>query len=456
MSRKKTRFSDATVRVRNNKTKEDGIINKVTNIRQTNNGPLVQPRTVTGFAGPSIAAASSTYMPMGTSNDWPKLAGLRFAPSAWAKLLHMLHSSSDEVGMWGISDATQLLLIREVRLVKQRVSMASTKFDDDAVADYLLDCGAEGIGPERCGRIWIHTHPGSGVTPSGTDETTFLECLGPCHWGVMMVVGRGHETYARLRFNVGPGFSTELPVSVDWSATGGSQDVAAWQAEYTRCVTKCASVVQYPTNYSTDGMSSYYTRHYHDHSVNQGNYGYQSSYSSQTAHGHDAWAEAARSRAAEPMVSGYTGHAIIPPTPVSAHAAVSAIPSTTPAMNFVTGQPTSGSSGLVSDWRNQPSARVTGNETKPALWPGNRGAWSLGLSAYELSAIEEWARIHGMQVPSRTSEAWLAMYGIWNTKQFDDKVAPADVEAPKPDDIAVVEDVQMNEALDRAATLAID
>jgi hypothetical protein len=72
---------------------------------------------------------------------------------------------------------------------------------------------------------------------SGTDEATFHRVFGGCDWAVMAILGRTGNTYARLRFNAGPGGSLILPVGVDWAAwphvsphlAGG---VTEWAWEY--------------------------------------------------------------------------------------------------------------------------------------------------------------------------------------------------------------------------------
>ena len=42
-------------------------------------------------------------------------------------------------------------------------------------------------------------------SPSSVDEETFARVFGGCDWAVMFILARGGATYARLRFNTGPG-----------------------------------------------------------------------------------------------------------------------------------------------------------------------------------------------------------------------------------------------------------
>src|SRR6185295_1768088 len=91
-------------------------------------------------------------------------------------------------------------------------------FLDNAVADHFDSHLEQGVQPVRCGRLWIHTHPGGSALPSSTDEETFVRGFGSCDWAVMMILARSGQTYARLAFNTGPMAQIEIPVRVDWSS----------------------------------------------------------------------------------------------------------------------------------------------------------------------------------------------------------------------------------------------
>lgn len=105
-------------------------------------------------------------------------------------------------------------------------------FDDESVADFFEDQVAAGRSPEQFGRIWIHTHPGNSPSPSSVDEETFARVFGGCDWAVMFILARGGKTYARLRFNTGPGGDTEIPVEVDFRQSFTGSDHPAWEDEY--------------------------------------------------------------------------------------------------------------------------------------------------------------------------------------------------------------------------------
>lgn len=157
---------------------------------------------------------------------------LRFSPQAWGKLLYFRDRGPTEIGGFGITPADDLLYVQDFLTVKQTVTAASVSFDDAAVADFVeaqVDAGRQ---PGQVLRVWCHTHPGRSPQPSGTDEATFARCFGACDHAVMFVLARGGETYARLRFNVGPGGSLLIPVGVDYSRAFAGSDFGAWEAEY--------------------------------------------------------------------------------------------------------------------------------------------------------------------------------------------------------------------------------
>ena len=157
---------------------------------------------------------------------------LRFSPTAWAKLLFLRDYGETEVGGFGITAADDLLYVEDVALVGQVCSWAQVAFDDAAVADYFDRQVDRGLRPEQFGRLWAHTHPGDCPLPSQTDEATFERVFGQCDWAVMFILARDGHSYARLRFNVGPGGDLEIPVEVDYSRAFGSCDLVSWEEEY--------------------------------------------------------------------------------------------------------------------------------------------------------------------------------------------------------------------------------
>ncbi len=116
--------------------------------------------------------------------------------------------------------------------MKQCCSVATVRFDDESIADFFDEQVDRGLAPERFGRIWVHTHPGSSPLPSVTDEETFARCFGGADWSLMLILACGGRTYARLRFGVGPRASLILPIEIDFGAAAHAMDQAAWEQEY--------------------------------------------------------------------------------------------------------------------------------------------------------------------------------------------------------------------------------
>jgi len=157
---------------------------------------------------------------------------LRFSPTAWAKLLFFRDRGHTEIGGFGLSAPDDLLRVDDFLTVRQDVTSASVAFDDEAVADFFDQQVDLGRRPEQFARIWLHTHPGESPVPSSVDEETFQRVFGRSDWAVMFVLGRTGKTYARLRFNVGPGGQLAIPVEVDYVDPFGPSDRDTWDAEY--------------------------------------------------------------------------------------------------------------------------------------------------------------------------------------------------------------------------------
>ena len=157
---------------------------------------------------------------------------LRFSPTTWAKLLFLRDYGETEVGGFGIAASDDLLFVEDVQLVKQDCSWAHVAFDDESVADFFDAQVDQERQPEQFARIWVHTHPGECPQPSPTDEETFDRVFGRSDWAVMFILARQGQTYARLRFNVGPGGAIEIPVEVDYSRPFSCSDMEVWEQEY--------------------------------------------------------------------------------------------------------------------------------------------------------------------------------------------------------------------------------
>jgi len=140
--------------------------------------------------------------------------------------------TDNEVGGFGITEAEDLLFVTNFVLVKQKVTAVSVSFEDESVADFFEDQVEAGRQPEQFGRIWLHSHPGDSPEPSCTDESTFARVFGSCDWAIMFIVAQDSKTFARLRFNAGPGGEVKIPVYVDYSYEFDAADFEAWKQQY--------------------------------------------------------------------------------------------------------------------------------------------------------------------------------------------------------------------------------
>ncbi len=140
--------------------------------------------------------------------------------------------TDNEVGGFGITGVDDLLLVTDIALIKQKVTAVSVSFEDVSVADYFEDQVDAGRKPEHFARIWLHTHPGDSPEPSNTDESTFARVFGNCDWSIMCIVAQDGSTYARMRFNSGPGCEIKIPVCVDYGFEFNATDFENWKQQY--------------------------------------------------------------------------------------------------------------------------------------------------------------------------------------------------------------------------------
>jgi hypothetical protein len=157
---------------------------------------------------------------------------LRFCPTAWAKLLFFRDYGDTEISGFGITEPDDLLYVKEFVTIKQKATVASISLDDEAVSEYFDSQVDLGRKPEQFFRIWCHSHPGSSPEPSSIDDETFQRVFSRSDWAVMLIVGTSGKTYARLRFNIGPGGELMIPVCVDYDQPFGPTDREDWEDEY--------------------------------------------------------------------------------------------------------------------------------------------------------------------------------------------------------------------------------
>jgi proteasome lid subunit RPN8/RPN11 len=144
----------------------------------------------------------------------------------------MRDMTDNEVGGFGITKANDLLFVTDFALVKQKVSCVSVSFDDESVGNFFEDQVQAGKKPQEFARIWLHSHPGDSPEPSMTDEATFDRVFGSCDWSIMAIVAQDGSSYARLRFNAGPGGEIKVPVYVDYNCEFNGTDFDLWIQQY--------------------------------------------------------------------------------------------------------------------------------------------------------------------------------------------------------------------------------
>ena len=170
--------------------------------------------------------------PRSPSHDDTTYPQLRFTPYAWAKLQFFCHAGPTEIGGFGLATPDDPLFVTDFLTLRQQATSVSVEFEDDAIAELFEDQVDQGRRPEQFARIWCHTHPGDSPHPSHTDEQTFTRVFEASDWAVMFILARGGQTYARLRFNTGPGGEIDLPVVVDFETQFPGTDHAGWLAVY--------------------------------------------------------------------------------------------------------------------------------------------------------------------------------------------------------------------------------
>jgi proteasome lid subunit RPN8/RPN11 len=120
----------------------------------------------------------------------------------------LVQKADTEVGMMGVATTEDPLLITELHVIEQDASGAYFEFRDEALMKWQHEMHERGLSPEQYWRCWWHSHPGEGVTPSGTDQTTFSKNFGQCPWSIMAIISKSVEKYSsvmRVRQPSSPG-----------------------------------------------------------------------------------------------------------------------------------------------------------------------------------------------------------------------------------------------------------
>lgn len=167
----------------------------------------------------------------------------KFTPYAWAKICYMRDVDRVEVAGYGESAEDDLATIIDFHMVEQDNAPATVSLRGDGIAGHLEGMFERGVPPERCGRIWIHTHPSNGVTPSSTDEKTFEELYDAAPWSVMLIVGTEGATSCRLKVMKPFPYIVECQTGLTWDYDFAGSDREDWAEEYERCVNKQKTTV---------------------------------------------------------------------------------------------------------------------------------------------------------------------------------------------------------------------
>lgn len=156
---------------------------------------------------------------------------IKFTSHAWKKLSYLCAKGDTEIGGFGISSQTNPLLIEDFLMLKQKCTSTFVEFDPDDLNAHMIRCLERGIEPNRCMRVWIHTHPGNSAGPSGVDEKCFKEEFANPDWAIMFILARGGNCTCRLKVNNGAFTMTkELKVEVEAAPPPVYPE---WDAEYT-------------------------------------------------------------------------------------------------------------------------------------------------------------------------------------------------------------------------------
>ncbi len=130
------------------------------------------------------------------------------------------------------------MLVEDLLLIKQKVTCVTIDYDDNDLNRLLYEMDQQKIPNEQFLRVWIHTHPGSSATPSGTDESTFNSIYRKYPHAIMFILAQGGQTYTRLRLAHKQGLETELQISneVVFNCEYDCPNFDAWKKEYEQYV----------------------------------------------------------------------------------------------------------------------------------------------------------------------------------------------------------------------------
>lgn len=180
-----------------------------------------------------------------------------FTPYSWAKLCYLRDKGNTEIGCFGVAETPDPLLLTDIFLPVQECTMSTVDLDGQSLLKYRARCRAVGLDEKHSFRVWIHTHPKMSAKPSSVDETTYNLLFANADWGIMLIVSKSGEEYARVRYGGdGPQADAELDIAIDYSTPFPASDHATWDRIYAATVTKKVYVTK-PNSTQTTGKNGW-------------------------------------------------------------------------------------------------------------------------------------------------------------------------------------------------------
>jgi hypothetical protein len=111
----------------------------------------------------------SPYLDIGVGSARPKIV---FDHMAYRKFRAFIDNCQDEIsGLGFVESVDGVFHVKDVVLLKQQVSAATTDLDSGAISAYMLECINSGIDVSKL-KLWWHSHAAMNVFWSGTDDDT--------------------------------------------------------------------------------------------------------------------------------------------------------------------------------------------------------------------------------------------------------------------------------------------
>ncbi len=144
-----------------------------------------------------------------------RVPAVEIEPEAYAKLLTYVTGCAVELSGLGTVDyADGALVVRDVYLLPQKASSATTEIEEEDVAEFLQEFIRSGGDPQRLRLHW-HSHGPNAVFWSAVDEGQQLAGFPQAEWSVYLVLNHAGDTRACLQVR-GPvaGRYDRLPITL--------------------------------------------------------------------------------------------------------------------------------------------------------------------------------------------------------------------------------------------------